>query len=200
MSRTPFIICALTLLTLALGGCKTPRPALDQANNGAALTVSLAGEIKDFHGVQAKISQARLDSVRRLRVRLANYEAEANFDERVLRAADKSDALKLYTALKELSDSRAQDESQLQGKIASMDEAFARLLDPLPDATKGLAATQKALAALGEEISTRERIAITTAFVKEIRKTVEENREKIKEAEQKAAAAPVQPAPATEQP
>lgn len=200
MKHTSFFGCLLSLLTLALSGCQTPQPALDQANNGAALTVSLAGEIRNFHRAQAEISQARLDSVRRLRVRLANYEAEGNFDERVLRAADKTDALKLYTALKELSDSRAQDESQLQAGIASTDAAFGKLLDSLPDATKDLTATQKALAVLGEELSTRERIATTAAFVKEIRKTIDENREKIKEAKGKAAAAPVDPEKPTEQP
>jgi hypothetical protein len=118
----------------------------------------------------------------------------------VLRAASKSEALQLYTALKELSDSRAQDAKQLQDKISSMDTAFEKLLDPLPEATKDLTATQKALAVLGEELSTRERIATTAAFVKEIRKTVEENREKIREAEKTAAGASDQPASPTDQP
>jgi cysteinyl-tRNA synthetase len=201
MSRMPFALCALALILLNLSGCKTPRPALDEANNGAALTVSLAGEIKEFRRAEARIAQARLNSVRRLRVRLAKYEAEGNFDERVLRAADKTEALRLYTALRDLSDSRAQDEKQLQDKIASIDAAFAKLLEPLPEATRDLTATQKALAVLGEELSTRERIATTAAFVKEIRKTAEENR-KIKEAEaaNSAAAAPAAPETPTAQP
>jgi len=200
MKATPFVVCALSLLTGVLSGCQTPQPALDQANNGAALTVSLAGEIRAFNRAQAEISQARLDSVRRLRVRLASYEAEGNFDERLLRAAEKTDELKLYTALKELSDSRAQDESQLQAKIASIDAAFATLLDPLPDATKDLTATQKALAVLGEELSTHERVATTAAFVKEIRKAVEENRKKIEDAKKEAAAGPVDPEKPTDHP
>jgi hypothetical protein len=200
MKHASFVGCVLSPVILALSGCQTPQPALDQANNGAALTVSLAGEIRNFHRAQARISQARLDSVRRLRVLLANYEAEGNFDERVLRAADKADALKLYTALKELSDSRAQDESQLQAKIASIDAEFAKLFESLPDATNDLSATQKALAVLGEELATRDHIATTAAFAKAIRKTIEENREKIKEAEEKAAAATVDPEKSTEQP
>jgi methyl-accepting chemotaxis protein len=196
MSRLTFIVLASALLALMLGGCKTPRPALDEANNGAALTVSLAGEIKNFRSAQARVAQARVDSVRRQRVLLANYEAEGNFDERVLKAADKGDALRLYTALKELSDSRALDAKQLQDKLAAMDVAFAKLLEPLPEATKDLTATQKALAVLGEELSAHERIATTAAFVKEIRKSVEENREKIKEAEKTAAGASGTAAPA----
>jgi len=200
MSRMPFIMAAWTLLALTLGGCRTPRPALDEANNGALSACQNAGEIKNFRSAQARIAQARLDSVRRQRVLLANYEAEGNFEERVLRAADKGDAVKLYASLKELSESRAQDAKQSQDKLAAMDTAFAKLLDPLPEPTKGLTATQKALAVLGEDLSARERVAATAAFAKEIRKTVEENREKIKEAEKTAAGASAQPAPSTEQP
>lgn len=200
MSRMPFITSALLLLALSLVGCVTPQPALNEANNGAALTVSLASEIKNFDRTQAKISQARLDSVRRLRVRLANYEADGNFDERVLKAADKTDTLKLFTALKDLSDSRALDDRQLQDKVAAIDATFIKLLDPLPDALKDLAATQKALAVLGDELPIRERVANTAAFVKEIRKSVEENRDKIRNVETKGTAAPVQPDKPTDHP
>ena len=195
MSRFHLISAALVLTSMTLNGCTTPRVALDQANNGAALAVSLESELNDFRRVQSQVAQARLDSIRRQRLRLASYEAEGAFDERVLRAAGKTDALNLFSTLQALSDSRAQEDTKLQAKIASMDEAFAKLLEPLPDTAKSLTATQGALASLGEELSTRERIATATSFVKEIRKTIDENKTKIDDAKAQTQDAPVQPEP-----
>ena len=181
-------------LCVGLAGCGTPQAALDQANNGAALTMSLQSELQNFRAVQANVAKARIDSVRRQSAMLATYEAEAAFDERVVKAAGKDDALKLYTTLKDLADSRAKDEQALNTKIAEMDESFGKLLTPLPDSTQKLTATQKALAALGSELSAKERIALVASFAKSIKQTIDDNKKKIDAAANAAPDATSQPA------
>lgn len=182
---------------LALGGpigCATPQAALDQANNGAALTMSLQSELQKFREVQAIIAKARLDSVRRQQVLLATYEAESAFDERVLRLANKSDALAMHATLKDLADSRMRDEQALLARLSEMDEAFAKMLSPLPEATPKLKAMQEAMAALGQQLSVQQRLEIASSFAREIKKTIDENKKKIDAAAASAPAAPAQPA------
>ncbi|HET9645571.1 MAG TPA: hypothetical protein VFP68_19940, partial [Burkholderiaceae bacterium] len=113
---------------------------------------------------------------------------ESGFDERVLRLAGKGDALALHASLKGLSDSRLIDEQALQARLAELDESFSKLLAPLPDSTENLAATQQALAALGEELSARERIELTSTFAQTIKKSIDDNKKKMAAA---AAATPV---------
>lgn len=188
-----YAICFSTL-SIGLSGCSTtPTAALDQANNGAALTMSLQSELQSFQEVQVSIAKARIDSIRRQSIRLATYDADAAFDERILKAAGKEDVLKLYTTLKDLADSRAKDEQMLNSKIAEMDESFEKLLTPLPDVTKKIKATQKALAVLGEELSAKDRIELVATFAKSIKQTIDENKKKIDAAAGAAVVAKAQP-------
>lgn len=175
IAYTSYIIA----LCVGLTGCGTPQAALDQANNGAALTMSLQSELQNFRAVQANVAKARIDSVRKQSIMLATYDADAAFDERALKVAGKDDALKLYTTLKELADSRGKDEQALNAKITEMDESFSKLLSPLPDATQKLTATQKALAVLGSELSAKERIVLVASFAKSIKQTIDDNKKKI---------------------
>lgn len=190
MNTSPVLILFITALCACLGGCATPQAALDQANNGAALTMSLQAEIQKFRSVQSEIARARVESIRRQQVQLATYESDSAFDERILRLAGKSEALSLYTTLKELSDSRLKDELSLKARLAELDESFTKLLAPLPDLTAKLTATQAALAILGEELSAKERIELVSIFAKAIKKTIDDNKKKIADA---AAATPVAP-------
>jgi chromosome segregation ATPase len=192
MSRHPLTLPAL-LLTLFVAGCATPQAALDQANNGAALTMSLQAELQNFRAVQATVAQGRIDSVRRQQAALASYEADSAFDERVLRLAGKGEALALHTTLKDLADSRQRDEQALLARLAEIDATFAKLLQPLHEATPKLKAAQEALAALGQQLTVQQRLDIASAFAKEIRKTIDENKKKIDAAQAAAPAAPAQP-------
>lgn len=166
-------------LCVGLTGCSTPQAQLDQANNSAALAISLQAELQNFRAVQANVAKARIESVRKQSVTLSTYDADAAFDERVLKAAGKDDALKLYTTLKDLADSRAKDEQTLNAKITELDESFAKLLTPLPDATQKLAATQKALALLGSELSDKARIELVASFAESIKHSIDDNKKKI---------------------
>lgn len=99
------------------------------------------------------MAQSRLDSIiRRLNTSVAQYDAGAAFDERVQKAANKPAHAQLYKTLQALGDSRAQDEEALQ-------------------------ATRQALMALSEQLSVKERLALTAGFAKTVRKAVKDQKE-----------------------
>ena len=192
--------CTATSLVIAgaamlmLGGCATPQAALDQANNGAALTAALQIELRAFRAVQANVGRGRIDSIRRQNLSLATYDADAAFEERVQRVAGREDQLRLYAALTTLADSRAKDEADLQTKMAEYDTAFAKLLAPLPDPGGKLAATQQTLGALGEQLTFQDRLKMAADFATVIKVAIDENRKKITAAQAAAPVAQVQPA------
>jgi hypothetical protein len=162
-----------------LGACATPQAALNQANNGATLMAALQAELREFRQVQANVAKGRIDSVRRQNTLLATYDADAAFEERVQRAAGRDDQLRLYEALRNLADSRAKDEADLQAKLAEFDAAYAKLLSPIPDPGSNLGTAQQTLAVLGEELSFQERAKMAADFAKEIKKSIDENKKKI---------------------
>lgn len=162
----------------AIAGCgSTPQAALDQANHGAALTAALDAELKALRTAQAGVAQSRLDSIRRLNTSVAQYDAEAAFDERVQKAANKPAHAQLYKTLQELGDSRARDEEALQAALAQADADYAKLLAPAPDPGGQLQATRQALMALSEQLSLKERLALTAGFAKTVRKAVKDQKQ-----------------------
>lgn len=191
MKTSPAFVLCIAVLSGCFSGCSTPQAALDQANNGAALTMSFQAELQKFRSVQLDVARARVESIRRQEVTLATYELDSAFDERILRLAGKADALLLYSTLKDLSDSRIKDEQALKARISELDESFSKLLAPLPDSTEKLTSTQKTLAILGEELSAKDRIELASTFAQAIKKTIDDNQKKIDAA---AAATPVAPA------
>src|SRR5438046_2056305 len=91
----------------ALAGCKTPQPMLDQANNGAALSVSLQSQLVALRSAQANVAQSRVDSIRRQNAMIAEYEADSAFDDRIQAAVGKTAEAPLAATLRALADSRA---------------------------------------------------------------------------------------------
>jgi cysteinyl-tRNA synthetase len=178
-----------------LAGCQTPQAALDEANNTAALAASLDAELGEFRRVQAVIAQGRLDSIRTQRAMLAQYEADAAFDEQLIKAAGKTAVIQLYTTLKELSDSRSKGEADAKAKLAELDVMLAKLLTPLPETGKGIKNAQQALAALGTELSRQEQMKMSLELIREVRKTIDENKKKIDEAEASTPTPSAQPGP-----
>ena len=165
--------------TLMLGGCATPQEALDQANNGAALTAALQVELREFQQVQANVAKGRIESIRRQTARLATYDADAAFEERVRKAAGRDNQLKLYENLKALADSRAKDEADLQAKLAEFDAMYAKLLAPLPDPGNKLGIAQQTLGVLGVQLTFHERAKMAAGFAKTIKKVIDDNKEKV---------------------
>jgi hypothetical protein len=185
-----FVCCAMAVVLVAMCGCaSTPQAALDQANNGAALTMALQAEVQKFRRTQVAILEARLEGVRSLQAAIARYEVDSGFDARVLEAAGKKDVATLQKTLIELSDSRIKDDVALEAQLADLGAAYDKLITPLPDATKQLAATQKALATMGDQLSAKERFQILATFAKDLQQSIETNKKKIDEAGGSAPAA-----------
>lgn len=177
-------LIGVVLAQSVLGGCaSTSQPALDQANNGAALMLSLQAEIAQFKAVQTAILKDRIAGIKRQQSTMATYEIDFNFDEKLLLLAGKKDVVDLYKALTDLSDGRIKDEQVLNIRLAEISTALDKLLTPLPDASKDLTEAQKALAVLGEQLSAHERIAIVTDFAKTLDKAIKDNKQKIKDAQ-----------------
>jgi hypothetical protein len=123
------------------------------------------------------MAQSRLDSIRRLNTSVEQYDAEAAFDERVQKAANKPAHVQLYKTLQALGDSRAQDEETLQAALAQADADYAKLLAPAPDPGRATAGHPAALMALSEQLSVKERLALTAGFAKTVRKAVKGQKE-----------------------
>lgn len=194
MNFSPTLIFGIAALSGCLVGCATPQAALDQANNGTTLMMSLQAEQEKFRSVQSDVARARIESIRQQQKVLATYESDSGFEDRVLRLAGKADEFSLYSTLKDLADSRIKDERALKAQLGELDESFSKLLTPLPDSTEKLAAAQKALAVLGEELSAKERIELAATFASAIKKTIDDNKKKIDGAAKDTPSAPLQAA------
>jgi hypothetical protein len=175
----------LTALALALGlaACSTPQPALDTANNGAALSAALEAELREFRRVQAVVASHRIDSIRAQRKQTARFQSDADFGDRVLVASGQDDRTALYLKLRALSDSRIKDEKDLAASNAAIDATLAKLLTPVPEGAEKLKPVEEAFAAMGQELSAADRAKIVYSFGKEVKKAIDDNAEKIRQAE-----------------
>lgn len=173
---------SLAALASVAGCASTPKPALDEANNGAALAATLSAQIENYREEQARVLAVRVEGVRRLRQQISRYEIESEFDQRVLAAAGNTRHAQLYAKLIELSDSRAADEKEMATQAAAIDDLLKQATKPLPSVSKELKATQDALAALGAELSAAERLKVSAAFAQSVYKTVKDKRDKIEQA------------------
>lgn len=169
-------VVALATGLCTLAGCgSTPQAALDQANHGAALTAALEAELRTLRSVQAEVAKGRIESIRRLNTSRATLDAEGDFDERVQDAAQKPAHAQLTKTLTALGESRASDEQALQEALDKADQAYATLLSPQPDPSGQLQATQRALMALSEQLSVRERLALSAKFAKNVRQAIKKD-------------------------
>ena len=151
---------------------------LDHANAGVAMTAGLEESLVDYRATQARIAQGRVDSIKRQRALILRYESDSGFDVRIREAAGKTAESKLFSELRSLSDSRADDASKLDSALSALDASMAKLVSPLPDNTAQLKETQKTMAEMGAELSARKRVAEALAFAKTVKTTVEDNKKK----------------------
>jgi hypothetical protein len=180
MSRLTSFVAALSLVA---GCASTPQPALDQANNGAALMMSLQAEVENFRTIQSAVMKERIAGIKRQQNTMATYEIDFAYDEKLLLLAGKRDVVELYKAVKDLSDSRIKDEQVLGTKLAEITASLDKLLTPLPEVSKEVNEAQKAMALLGEQLSVKERFAIVADFAKTLDKTIKDNKQKIEDAQ-----------------
>jgi hypothetical protein len=147
---------------------------------------AMQGEISKFKAEEAVIGKARVDNVREAQKKIATMDSITTDDDRIYAAAGKKAISEHFSQIISLVDARAKDEQALNDRIASINKTFDGLLAPLPDGTKELAAAQKALAILGNELSAEERLKIFANFAKDVKKSVDDNKKKIEAAKNAA--------------
>jgi chromosome segregation ATPase len=175
--RTTVVIGAVLL-----GGCSTPQPILDQANNGAHLITSMQAQIDQFRANSKAIGQAQTDSLRVARKQLAKTDSITADDDRIITAAGVRDFSEQLSKLLALLDARVADEKALSEKLAQIDKTMDELVKPLTDPTKDIAAAQQAMATLGNELPLEDRLRTLWSFAKDIKTALDENAQKIEDA------------------
>lgn len=200
MNTHIFPICFGLTGCLLIGGCSTPQAALDQANHTAALTVVFDNEMNAYRAAAARVAGARVQSIRRQEVAMAAFDEVQAFNDRTAALAGMNETLALRQTLVELTDSRSQDQAATRQRLAELDAALASIVLPLPGQTEKLRAVQQALAALGTELSSGERLRIVTEAVTTVRDEIKKNKEAAKSAIDNAGTAPVPQPPAGDQP
>lgn len=183
------LLAGLAAAAFVFSGCASaPSAELDQANHTATLMSAFNGEMREFRRVQAVIAQQRIDSMKRIRTRIAAYQADDAFDERAAAMAGQDQRANLFKQLRELSDSRARDEQDFNKALSELDAQMDSLLSPLPDVGPALESARKQLAILGDDLPAKDRVEATAQFAKDVKKAVDDNRQKIKDAEEAAKA------------
>ena len=181
MKASNFIVVATSAMCLL--GCATPQVALDQANNGAGLVAQLELEQQEFRRVQQGISNEAKKSIRDIEVAVLTEDKETAASLRARRAAEDPVVPKLYDTLRGLADGVGTDASSLTSEVAAVDERLSKILKPLPSTAEKTSGAQKALVAMGTELSNQTRLAEIQDFYKKVKAGVDANKQKIKDAE-----------------
>lgn len=178
----PFYLFA----ALALSACATPRPVLDQANHGVALTSDMALELKAFRRYEADSERFLVSSVA-LQQAFAAGQMKNFSDTDLARQAVGDPATqhiidKLNAYLRGLADNDATAAAALK----TSNRTLSALLAPLPSTEEATTDTQSKFAEFGKELSWSVRKDEFENLASTIRTNVKENKKKIAEA--KAAA------------
>jgi hypothetical protein len=173
------IVLGLAALAAA---CSTPRAALDQANNGAALIAQLEQEMREFRRVEEAIARNRRQSILDQEIAIETVAQHTSLSMRARRAAGDFETERLYDLIRELADATAEDDSRTKAAIADVEGRLEALLKPLPFSSEKSSEAQKALLILGSELPLRDRLTELRNFVKTVKEGVDSNKEKIAEA------------------
>lgn len=180
-------LCMSTLAVALLAACSTPQIAMDQANNGVKLTQQLQQEIERYQRHTKASAERRLEVVR---AQEANALQRARITGFATFIKSKSDidapAASSARTIQEAHDKYAALVAEEEKGQQELAQRLAAVAKDLPSPSEKLSAVQKALAALGTELSPKERAAIVTKFLKEAKDIVDRN---VKAAEPAASAA-----------
>lgn len=175
----PIILVTFISLAVELTGCSTPRVALDQANNTAGLVAQLEIELQEFRRVQNGIAERTKKSIRELEVRAIKSASVTEASMRARRAADDPVVPKMYEVVRQLADGIGTDRSNVVAGASALDDRLANLLKPLPSASKKTSEIQDRLAAMGTELSNKERLGELQDFYKTVKAGVDANKKKV---------------------
>jgi hypothetical protein len=180
----------LTILaaSLLLSACSTPQPVLDQAQHGVSLIAELEKNLAEYRRLQGVSQAARHAAIRMQRDAIGQTEVLARRDARARAAAGDKQTVDLAEGLIAHADAIAADDAAYVANQAADQAALAALLEPIPSTRSATTDAQTALAVMGDQLTAEQRRDELKAWIKEIKKSVSENKEKIEKAE--AAAKP----------
>lgn len=169
-------LCTATLTVALFAACSTPQIAMDQANNGVKLTQQLQQEIERYQRHTKASAERRLEVVRvqeanaLQRARITGF---ASFiDAKTGRDAPSASSAGLIREVHDKYAALIAEEEKGQQELA---QRLASVVKDLPSPSEKLGSIQKALAALGTELSPTERAAIVTKFLKDAKEIVDKN-------------------------
>jgi hypothetical protein len=151
--------------------------ALEHANNGVAITAGLQRELATYDQQQKTIDKLRRQAVIDETLQAKRYLRDNEFDDAKASLTDDTGKFAVYAKMRQAAELRAKlvadkaaDEKEVQN---AMDSLMKPAAPPLPK----IAATQKTLADLGEELPFAERLKLVTQFIKEVQAEVKSNKE-----------------------
>lgn len=175
MSAAPTILTSLAAICLA--ACATSNVALDQANNGVALTAGLQRELATYDAKQRTIDKLRRQVIIDETLEAKRYLRDNEFGDANAALAGSSGKSAVHNQMLQAAElrsklvaDRAADEKEVRD---AMDALMTPAVPPLPK----IAITQKTLASLGEELPFEDRLKLVTRFIKEVQAEVKSNRE-----------------------
>jgi hypothetical protein len=174
MNASTLRIVILAACAVLLAGCHTPQPVLDQASNAAALTGSLDSELRAFKEVRTAVANGRIASIKRQENEIARIAGEDAYGDRTLVLAGRKDYFELMDILRKLADSRRADDEDFAKRLAATEKALAETTAPLSVPSEKLAATQKLLSVLGQELTREEWLKFLVGFAKEVRRDMKD--------------------------
>ncbi|WP_431479500.1 hypothetical protein [Massilia eburnea] len=176
----------LMLAALALSGCSTPKPAMEQANHGVGMIAQLESSLTEFRRVERNSMKARADSLLAQRKAIAFVDREKQRDLQARVAAGDKLSVTLIDNLVANTEGLALSQAEYSDSNARNEAAVAALLAPIPDTRSGTSTAQARLAEMGEELGWDIRRSELQAFIKAVKDSVEDGKKKIEEAEKKA--------------
>lgn len=184
-----------TLATLSaaalLASCATPQIALDQANNGVALTRQLQVELQRYKVNAGLAAERRLEVVRRQETQsVRSTQRQSTFDYLNAQTGFEDGSPSSAAVLRGASAKYSESMAAIAAADKEIAERLSAVVKDLPTSAAKVSAVQKAMAELGTELSSAERLAIVAKFARDSKKIVDQNVKAAAGAASAAASAP----------
>jgi len=161
---------------LLAAGCSTPQVALDQANDGVALTTGLQRELATHERRQAAFDEARKKVIISETVSANRYRQDNILNDRLLQLSDQGAKLNSYQKVRDVAELRAKVIRDKASDEKAVRDAMDALMKPLPAGQEKIDATQKSFADLGTELSYAERLKLVTTLLQKVREEIDKNK------------------------
>lgn len=149
----------------------------------------MEAQLQDFRRIQQSTEESMLESMRVQRETIRRVKRDSAVDTLAAQAAGDNKLEPMAKSMAEIAEAIHATRAADAAAAAANDARLGALLAPLPSTTKAIAEVQTKLAKMGIELDRETRLKEIRAFVDEVRKGVEKNKEKLADAEKDAAAA-----------